>query len=145
MAVQSQIDSVIFVIDLVIPYIENFFHYNLLIFLILKTKRNEISFDFEDWDYGVYHHFQHYFSYIVTTISFIGGGNRSTRRKPPTNFINRKKVMVHNRIKQNNTNYSNKLRNAKTAVDGNLGPGLRHVQKCGYLKFIITIIIYKTH
>jgi ABC-type spermidine/putrescine transport system permease subunit II len=33
--------------------------------------------------YGVSRHFQQYFSYIVT-VSFIGGGNRSTRRKPPT-------------------------------------------------------------
>jgi hypothetical protein len=30
--------------------------------------------------YGVYHHFQQYFSYTVT-VSFIGGGNWSTRRK----------------------------------------------------------------
>ena len=35
------------------------------------------------WFYGVYCHFQQYFSYIVA-ISFIGGGNRSIRRKPPT-------------------------------------------------------------
>jgi len=28
-------------------------------------------------------HFQQYFSYIVA-VSFIGGGNRRTRRKPPT-------------------------------------------------------------
>jgi hypothetical protein len=28
-------------------------------------------------------HFQQYFSYIVT-VSFIGGGNRSTQRKPST-------------------------------------------------------------
>jgi len=35
------------------------------------------------WVYGVYRHFQQYFSYIVA-VSFIGGGNRSTRRKPPT-------------------------------------------------------------
>jgi len=33
--------------------------------------------------YGVQHHFQQYFSYIVA-VSFIGGGNWSTRRKPPT-------------------------------------------------------------
>ena len=33
--------------------------------------------------YGVYCHFQQYFSYIVV-VSFIGGGNRSIRRKPPT-------------------------------------------------------------
>jgi hypothetical protein len=32
---------------------------------------------------GVYHHFQQYCSYIVA-VSFIGGGNRRTRRKPPT-------------------------------------------------------------
>ena len=33
--------------------------------------------------HGAYRHFQKYFSYIVT-VSFIGGGNQSTRRKPPT-------------------------------------------------------------
>ena len=33
--------------------------------------------------YGVKRHFQQYFSYIVS-VSFIDGGNRSTRRKPPT-------------------------------------------------------------
>ena len=32
---------------------------------------------------GVLRHFQHYFSYIVA-FSFIGGGNRSTRRTSPT-------------------------------------------------------------
>ena len=31
----------------------------------------------------VYVHFQQYFSYIVA-VSCIGGGNQSTRRKPPT-------------------------------------------------------------
>jgi len=31
--------------------------------------------------YGAYHHFQQYFSYIVA-VSFIGGGDRSTKRKP---------------------------------------------------------------
>jgi hypothetical protein len=42
--------------------------------------------------YGVKRHFQQYFSYIVA-VSFIGGGNRNTRRKPPicrqslTNFL----------------------------------------------------------
>jgi hypothetical protein len=34
-------------------------------------------------DYGVYRHFQQYFSYIVV-ISFIGGGNRIVRKKPAT-------------------------------------------------------------
>ena len=33
--------------------------------------------------YGVKRHFQQCFSYIVA-VSFIGGGKRSTRRKPPT-------------------------------------------------------------
>jgi len=33
--------------------------------------------------YGVEHLFQQYFSYIVV-VSFIGEGNRSTQRKPPT-------------------------------------------------------------
>ena len=42
--------------------------------------------------YDVTHNFQQYFSYFVA-VSFIGGGNRSTHRKPPncckstTNFI----------------------------------------------------------
>ena len=31
--------------------------------------------------YGVQHHFQQYLSYIVV-VSFIGGGNKRTRRKP---------------------------------------------------------------
>ena len=35
--------------------------------------------------YGVYHHFQQYISYnYIVEVSFIGGGNRSTQRKPPT-------------------------------------------------------------
>ena len=33
--------------------------------------------------YSVQRHFQQYFSYIVV-VNFIGGGNRNTRRKPPT-------------------------------------------------------------
>jgi len=33
--------------------------------------------------YGIKRHFQQYFSYIVV-VSLIGGGNRSTQRKPPT-------------------------------------------------------------
>ncbi len=31
--------------------------------------------------YGIIHHLQQYFSHIVV-VSFSGGGNRSTRRKP---------------------------------------------------------------
>jgi len=33
--------------------------------------------------YGVWRHFQQYF-FCIMAISFIGGGNVSTRRKPPT-------------------------------------------------------------
>ena len=33
--------------------------------------------------HGAYRHFQQYFGYIVV-VSFIGGGNRKTGRKPPT-------------------------------------------------------------
>jgi hypothetical protein len=33
--------------------------------------------------YGVQHHFQQYLRYIVA-VSFIGGRNLSTQRKPPT-------------------------------------------------------------
>ena len=42
--------------------------------------------------FRVLSHFQQYFSYIVS-VSFIGGGNQSTQRKPPicrkslTNYI----------------------------------------------------------
>ena len=35
------------------------------------------------WGYGVWHHLQQYFSYIVA-VSFRGESNRSCRRKPPT-------------------------------------------------------------
>ena len=33
------------------------------------------------WGYGVKRHLQQYFSQIIA-VSFIGGGNRSTQRKP---------------------------------------------------------------
>ena len=36
-----------------------------------------------DWVFGVYCHFQQYFSYIMAT-SFSGGRSWSTRREPPT-------------------------------------------------------------
>jgi hypothetical protein len=32
---------------------------------------------YRGWGYGVYYHFQQYFSYIMA-VSFIGGGNLST-------------------------------------------------------------------
>jgi hypothetical protein len=34
------------------------------------------------WFCGVLRYFQQYFSYIVA-VCFIGGGNQSTRKKPP--------------------------------------------------------------
>jgi hypothetical protein len=39
--------------------------------------------------------FQQYFSYIVV-VSFISGGNQSTRRKPPTCCKSLKKTLSHN-------------------------------------------------
>jgi hypothetical protein len=40
---------------------------------------------FEVIGYGVLRHFQQYFNYIVhVAVNFMGGGNLSTRRKPPT-------------------------------------------------------------
>jgi len=36
-----------------------------------------------DYGSGVYRHFHEYFSYIVA-VSFICGGNQSTRREPQT-------------------------------------------------------------
>ena len=38
---------------------------------------------FFEGGYGASHHFQQYFTYILA-VSFIGGGNRSTRRTPQT-------------------------------------------------------------
>jgi hypothetical protein len=52
------------------------------------------------------HHFQEYSSYIVA-VSFIGGGNRSTRRKPPTChwqtfvFVNSDNVKNEVKIREN--------------------------------------------
>ena len=36
--------------------------------------------------YGVLHYFQQYFCYVVA-VRFIGGGNLSTCRKPPTKEV----------------------------------------------------------
>ena len=41
------------------------------------------AFSWFDLAYGVEHHFQQYFNYIMM-VSFNGGGNWSTGRKPPT-------------------------------------------------------------
>ena len=62
---------------------ENFFNY--VNKIMSFTDDNELQGIF--WQvlggYGVQHHFQQYFSYIMA-VSFIGGGNRSTHRKPQT-------------------------------------------------------------
>jgi len=42
-----------------------------------------LKFNFGLLVYGVECHFEQYIGYIVA-VSLIGGGNRSTRRKPPT-------------------------------------------------------------
>jgi hypothetical protein len=45
--------------------------------------------------YGVKRHFQQYFSYIGV-VSFIGGGNRCTGRKPPTCRKSQTHTFSHN-------------------------------------------------
>jgi hypothetical protein len=51
---------------------------------LCETRRRKGTYWYSDGlVYGVWRHFQQYFSYIVA-VSFIGEGNRSTRRKPPT-------------------------------------------------------------
>ena len=49
------------------------------------------------WAYGVWRHFQQYFSYIVA-VSFISGGNQSARRKPLTTDLPQvtDKLLSHN-------------------------------------------------
>jgi hypothetical protein len=62
--------------------------------------------DYKDVAYGIKRHFQQYFSYILA-VSFIGGGNRSTRRKPTTcrksltNFITIQKKTIVTFLKGN--------------------------------------------
>ena len=47
------------------------------------VDRLSFLFIIEGKNCGVQRHFEQHFSYIVV-VSFIGGGNRSIRRKPPT-------------------------------------------------------------
>jgi hypothetical protein len=54
-----------------------------------------IKYMIQDYGYGVEGHFQQYFSYIVA-VSFIGGGNRSTRRKPQTCRKSLRQTLSHN-------------------------------------------------
>jgi hypothetical protein len=67
------------------PQIDNF-GCSLCMKAIIFYIRNVFRVQFiQDW-FGFmvfWHHFQQYFSYIVA-VSFIGGGNRSKQRKPPT-------------------------------------------------------------
>jgi hypothetical protein len=51
--------------------------------IIKQYSHEEIQSDHRGEGYGIYRHFQQYISYILA-VSFIGGGNRSTRRKPST-------------------------------------------------------------
>ena len=46
------------------------------------------------YGYGVWRHFQQYFSYIVS-VSFIGEGNQRNRRKPPTGRKSLTNVMTY--------------------------------------------------
>ena len=46
-----------------------------------QTLGVHIKSGYIDWLVGVLRHFQQYFSYIVA-VSFIGGGDQSTLRKP---------------------------------------------------------------
>jgi hypothetical protein len=67
-------------------FIKKIFQYDLFLFSDILFKFN---FEFIKliahgwWIYGVQHHFQQYVCYIVA-ISFIGGGNRRTQKKPQT-------------------------------------------------------------
>ena len=49
----------------------------------LSTIRDEKNINKDGLVFGVSRHFQQYLSFIVA-VSFIGGGNQSTRRKPLT-------------------------------------------------------------
>ena len=54
------------------------------LWLTIFCLKQEVVFGERRWvGYGAKRHFQQYFSYIVA-VSFIGAGNRSNRRKPPT-------------------------------------------------------------
>jgi hypothetical protein len=55
---------------------------NCINIIIFSGTTKEVINDRNDWfglAYGVYRHFQNYVSYIIA-VSFIGGGNHSTRR-----------------------------------------------------------------
>jgi len=69
----------------------NVYKKNISIRFIFVLRYTLFKFNFEFikliahgwWIYGVQHHFQQYVCYIVA-ISFIGGGNRRTQKKPQT-------------------------------------------------------------
>jgi hypothetical protein len=64
--------------------------------------------------FGVYRHVQQYISYIVA-VSFIGGGNRSTRRIPPTCRKSLTNILSHNVV--SSTPRLNKARTHKVSGD----------------------------
>ena len=61
--------------------------------MFIPNGKISIPFFFSMVVYGVYRHFQQYFSYIIA-VSFIGGGNRSNRRKPP--ICRKSQTLSHN-------------------------------------------------
>jgi hypothetical protein len=65
----------------------------------------ECRMDYDGLGLWFWRHFQHYFSYIVA-VSFIGGGNRSTRRKPPT--FRRSLTKLGYSMHRRNNKYKNK-------------------------------------
>ena len=50
---------------------------------VFGQEKLEFHLNLNVLNFGVYRHFQQYFSYIMAT-SFSGGGSRSTQREPPT-------------------------------------------------------------
>ena len=67
---------------------------------------------------GVSRHFQQYFSYIMT-VSFIGGGNQRTQRKPPT-CRKSLKNLSHNVVLIEYTSPWSRFERATSVVIGNL-------------------------
>jgi uncharacterized protein (DUF2235 family) len=65
---------------------------------LLKVKRRSLNTfsNLKRESYGVKCHFQQYFRYIVA-VTFIGGGNRCTQRKPPQ-ILSDKILFCHEKI-----------------------------------------------
>jgi hypothetical protein len=67
----------------------------LCIIVELKKVSSNTVFMYNKTAYGVWHHFQQYFSYIVS-VSFIGGGNLSTGTQKNTNLPQVADKLSHN-------------------------------------------------